>query len=236
MKKLVSIIATILVLGGLIMLGQSRRKQISSTLPSNRTQEQYDLEQEFQPLFDFLEAKDKDWEKVKYYKAGIYQFSSGTGPWQVIELNRTSNVELKGKYQYGVTQENQSFVKQMATATNYMISFNHSKINFLSNKPSTPYNQEILSFQLSKDTIKDFQIDKYMLKHPESEMKSITYIVTSDKLKTQVKSLFPNQIRQLNKGNLILTKYSGLDYSITLSMSDEITSENLSIRIRLYGK
>ena len=62
MKQLSKII--ILLLGGLlIMVGLSA---CGEKIPENRTKEQYELEKEFQPLFDFLAEEEKDLSNVKF--------------------------------------------------------------------------------------------------------------------------------------------------------------------------
>ena len=68
MKQLSKII--ILLLGGLlIMVGLSA---CGEKIPENRTKEQYELEKEFQPLFDFLAEEEKDLSNVKIYNSSIY--------------------------------------------------------------------------------------------------------------------------------------------------------------------
>ena len=68
MKQLSKII--ILLLGGLlIMVGLSA---CGEKIPENRTKEQYELEKEFQPLFDFLAEEKKGLSNVKIYYSPIY--------------------------------------------------------------------------------------------------------------------------------------------------------------------
>ena len=68
MKQLSKII--ILLLGGLlIMVGLSA---CGEKIPENRTKEQYELEKEFQPLFDFLAEEKKGLSNVKIYYSSIY--------------------------------------------------------------------------------------------------------------------------------------------------------------------
>lgn len=60
----------ILLLGGLlIMIGLSACRE---KIPENRTKEQYELEKEFQPLFDFLAEEEKDLSNVKLYSSKIF--------------------------------------------------------------------------------------------------------------------------------------------------------------------
>ena len=68
MKQLSKII--ILLLAGLpIMVGFSA---CGEKIPENRTKEQYELEKEFQPLFNFLAEEKKDLSNVKIYYNSLY--------------------------------------------------------------------------------------------------------------------------------------------------------------------
>ncbi|MFS9220161.1 hypothetical protein [Streptococcus sanguinis] len=67
--KQVSKIIILLLAGILIMIGLSA---CGEKIPENRTKEQYELEKEFQPLFDFLAEEKKDLSNVKIYYSSIY--------------------------------------------------------------------------------------------------------------------------------------------------------------------
>nr|WP_143877374.1 GatB/YqeY domain-containing protein [Streptococcus gordonii] len=165
MKHLSKLI--VLLLGGLLImvsLGACGEK-----IPENRTKEQYELEKEFQPLFDFLAEEKKDLPNVKIYYSSVYitDRKTKTREGRSIRLENPGT-EIPGEYKI----EDGKNVKRIP------VTFQSDKIIYKNNvEESEKYNMDIFNLQLTPKFFSSLSISDYMAKHPETYMKRIDYRV-----------------------------------------------------------
>ena len=200
------------------MLGQTKNKQSSSTLPSNRTQEQYELEQEFQPLFDFLEAKDKDWRKVESYSVSVTQYKGEEDIWQWIEMHKNDKREFTGNYKYNVNKTGLSIPKLKEEANTYPIRIVDNRIEYISGQPNIYFKDSLFTYQVTKTDIQKLSIKHLLVDHPETSIKNIYYNLENKSLYEMiVKSL---GMTSIESGTLDITKNGKEKYSLGIRLSD----------------
>ena len=101
MKKALKILLTII--GGiLIMITLNGCRTLNSSVPENRTEEEYVLENSFKPFFNFLAAEKKDISTVQEYSSYLLEQEnpSSTSQHHKIDLERKGNI-LEGNYNIG---------------------------------------------------------------------------------------------------------------------------------------
>ncbi|ABV11049.1 putative lipoprotein [Streptococcus gordonii] len=138
-------------------------------IPENRTKEQYELEKEFQPLFDFLAEEKKDLSNVKIYYSSVYitDRKTKTREGRSIRLENPGT-EIPGEYKI----EDGKNVKRIP------VTFQSDKIIYKNNvEESEKYNMDIFNLQLTPKFFSSLSISDYMAKHPETYMKRIDYRV-----------------------------------------------------------
>ena len=165
MKQFFKII--ILLLGGLlIMLGLSA---CGEKIPENRTKEQYELEKEFQPLFDFLAEEKKDLSNVKIYYSSINITDRKTKTTESRSIRfENLGTEISGEYKI----EDGKNVKRIP------VTFQSDKISYKNNvEESEKYNIDIFNLQLTPKFFSSLSISDYMPNHPETYMKRIDYSI-----------------------------------------------------------
>ena len=164
MKKISMTVVILLSLVGLLVHLHSKEHKNKVDLPSKRTQEQYDLEQEFQPLFDFLEAKDKDWGKVERYQVYTIERINNQKTVTRISLDNV-NSRFYGKYQL-----EQGTIKKESE-----ISLENNRINAHNKDLNSPLAQKFFTIQVPRGYFRESPIVDYLMKHPETNLRTITY-------------------------------------------------------------
>lgn len=163
MKQLSKII--ILLLGGLlIMVGLSA---CGEKIPENRTKEQYELEKEFQPLFDFLAEEEKDLSNVKIYNSSIYITDRKTKTTESRSIRfENLGTEISGEYK----------IEDGKNEKRIPVTFQSGKIIYKNNvEESEKYNIDIFNLQLTSKFFSTLPISDFMANHPETYMKRIDH-------------------------------------------------------------
>lgn len=143
-KIIILLLAGLLIMIGLIACGEK--------IPENRTKEQYELEKEFQPLFDFLAEEKKDLSNVKIYYSSIYITDRKTKTTESRSIRfENLGTEISGEYKI----EDGKNVKRIP------VTFQSDKISYKNNvEESEKYNIDIFNLQL---TPKFFQVFRYLI-------------------------------------------------------------------------
>jgi len=158
MKQFFKII--ILLLGGLlIMLGLSA---CGERIPENRTKEQYELEKEFQPLFDFLAEEEKDLSNVKLYSSKIFMMDENADS----KISRSVYLKPDNTGEYVIEQGGQT--------TEFHVQYNNRELQYDKEVPQE-YDLEVLNLELEPEFFQELSIFDYMTKHPGTGMKRIDY-------------------------------------------------------------
>ena len=174
MKQFFKII--ILLLGGLlIMLGLSA---CGERIPENRTKEQYELEKEFQPLFDFLAEEEKDLSNVKLYSSKIFMMDENADS----KISRSVYLKPDNTGEYVIEQGGQT--------TEFHVQYNNRELQYDKEVPQE-YDLEILNLELEPEFFQELSIFDYMTKHPGTGMKRIDYnIVDASKYFNNLKEKY----------------------------------------------
>ena len=107
----------ILLLGGLlIMIGLSA---CGEKIPENRTKEQYELEKEFQPLFDFLAEEEKDLSNVKLYSSKIFM------------MDENANSKISSSVYLKPDNTGEYAIEQGGQTTEFLVHYNNRKLQRL---------------------------------------------------------------------------------------------------------
>ncbi|RFU49950.1 hypothetical protein DDV22_11245 [Streptococcus chenjunshii] len=130
------------------------------------TKEQYELEQEFQPLFDFLAQEKKDFSKVSVYKSSIYITNNETEAEKEYSVsfeklpNNTSGI-------YSITENDQK--------TDYPVSLDdNGELTYPDAVPEA-FDTAVFNLTFEKGFFQSLPISDYLAEHPETYLKDITY-------------------------------------------------------------
>ncbi|RFU49941.1 hypothetical protein, partial [Streptococcus chenjunshii] len=138
--------------------------------PDNRTKEQYELEQEFQPLFDFLAQEKKDFSEVNKYETAIIETDRKTG------RDKKYSVDFD---KLPSSQEGTYTITENGRKTEYPVSINDSgELSYSASVPAE-YNEDLFNLHLKKDFFEKLPISDYTAEHPETYLKDISYEVDS---------------------------------------------------------
>lgn len=174
MKHLSKLI--VLLLGGLLImvsLGACGEK-----IPENRTKEQYELEKEFQPLFDFLAEEKKDLSNVKLFSSKIFMMDESTGN----KISRSVYLQPDNTGEYIIEQEGQT--------TEFPVHYHNMKLQY-DKEVSQEYDLDVLNLKLEPQFFKKLSVFDDMAKHPGTGMKRIDYnIVDTSKYFNNLKEKY----------------------------------------------
>ncbi|CEL89770.1 conserved lipoprotein of unknown function [Streptococcus sanguinis] len=157
--KQVSKIIILLLAGILIMIGLSA---CGEKIPENRTKEQYELEKEFQPLFDFLAEEKKDFSNVKLYSSKIFMIDENANS----KISRIVYLKPDNTGEYAIEQGGQ--------ITEFLVHYHNRELQYNKEVPQE-YDLDVLNLKLEPQFFKKLSIFDYMAKHPGTGMKRIDY-------------------------------------------------------------
>ncbi|HGA0846286.1 TPA: hypothetical protein ACGQRK_000983 [Streptococcus agalactiae] len=174
----------LLLIGGLlIMIMMTAWKD--SKIPENRTKEEYQAEQNFKPFFEFLAQKDKDLSKIQKYLLLV----SDSG--DALDLEYFYSIQdLKKNKDLGKFETRKSQIEKPGgynELENKEVPFEYFKNNIVypKGKPNITFDDFIIGAMDTKELkeLKKLKVKSYLLKHPETELKDITYeLPTQSKL------------------------------------------------------
>jgi hypothetical protein len=173
--KQVSKIIILLLAGLLIMVGLSA---CGEKIPENRTKEQYELEKEFQPLFNFLAEEKKDFSNVKLYSSKIFMIDENANS----KISRSVYLKPDNTGEYVIEQGGQT--------TEFHVHYHNRELQYDKEVPQE-YDLEVLNLKLELKFFQELSIFDYMIKHPDTGMKRIDYnIVDASKYFNNLKEKY----------------------------------------------
>ena len=166
----------ILLLGGLlIMIGLSACRE---KIPENRTKEQYELEKEFQPLFDFLAEEEKDLSNVKLYSSKIFM------------MDENANSKISSSFYLKPDNTGEYAIEQGGQTTEFLVHYNNRKLQYNKEVPQE-YDLEVFNLKLEPKFFQELSIFDYMTKYSGTGMKRIDYnIVDASKYFNNLKEKY----------------------------------------------
>lgn len=169
-KIIILLLAGLLIMVGLIAFGEK--------IPENRTKEQYELEKEFQALFDFLAEDKKDLSNVKLYSSKIFMMDENVDS----KISRSVYLKPDNTGEYAIEQGGQT--------TEFHAQYNNSELQYDKEVPQE-YDLEVLNLKLEPKFFQELSIFDYMTKHPGTGMKRIDYnIVDASKYFNNLKEKY----------------------------------------------
>ncbi len=199
----------------------------TDNIPENRTKEEYNVENSFQPVFDFLEEDPKDFSNMESFSSNFSIIDKDT--YEKDEesyslLLKSSSEKFSGTYRVQID----------GLTTEYLISV----INNLEIKPENEIPEEfnklnILLPIIPTSEIKKLNVDDYLAKHPETELKAIYYQIPKNY------TIFQNLINTYNISEITSTdmafSLSGdveytMQYSIITNQKMYVVTQNITFK------
>lgn len=132
------------------------------TIPQNRTKEQYEFEKTFEPMFNFLEQEQKDFNGLEAYKSSVYIKNGDEVRRYEIDLDITK-AEGKGDYRIQIG-ENKKTVP---------VSYSNGKLHYDS-EIDPLFDEEILNLVVKRDVFDSLNV-KRTLRTGTTELSEIIY-------------------------------------------------------------
>ena len=154
LSSLVIILISLLLLNGCSLGGE--------TIPKNRTNEQYEFEKTFEPMFEFLEQDKKEFTGLKSYTSEVYIKNKDEVKKYEVDLDITK-ADIKGDYTI-TTREDKETVP---------VTYSNGKLNY-SSEISPLFDEEILNLVVSRDYFASLDV-KQTFKSAETELSDIIY-------------------------------------------------------------
>ncbi|MBF1721137.1 MULTISPECIES: hypothetical protein [Streptococcus] len=212
MKKALKILLTII--GGiLIMITLNGCRTLNSSVPENRTEEEYVLENSFKPFFDFLAAEKKDLSTVQEYSSYLLEQENPSSTLQhhKIDLERKGNV-LEGNYNIGYNDGEPN-------STLYKVIYENEHLNYLEEVPQE-YDMRLFNLQIHEGVFRKLPIISIQKDHPETTLQTITYKANDDL--DFVKEIKENyNIKSKSYVSITLTNRGYGEFSVDISIEAE---------------
>ena len=222
MKKFLNL--TLILLGGLLIMTACTKPE--EKIPSNRTKEQYELEKEFKPLFDFLAEDKKDFSKVKSYESKVIITENK------VDTDYTATIENADKVLYTI--------KRSDGEENFQATIKDNKLTYLEPVPSETYPDEFFFLTLKPEFFKPLKITDYLRKHSETDMKTISYdLLPNNSLLEQLRKKYNLSDKAI--GDITLwwrgKDFQGVtSYKVEITIFDDNRDIFISDRVKLQGE
>ena len=151
---LVIILTSLLLLNGCSLGGE--------TIPKNRTNEQYEFEKNFEPMFEFLEQDKKEFTGLKSYTSEVYIKNKDEVKKYEVDLDITK-ADIKGDYTITLGEDKETVP----------VTYSNGKLNY-SSEISPLFDEEILNLVVSRDYFASLDV-KQTFKSAETELSDIIY-------------------------------------------------------------
>ncbi len=184
----------------------------TDNIPENRTKEEYNVENSFQPVFDFLEEDPKDFSNVESFSSWIFIQSLGSENSEEIFGFSVKESENKLSGTYSVTEN--------STETTYPIFLTRNgDLEFQGEVPQESL-LSLLIQTVKKAEFENLTISDVMAEHPETDMRTITYNVEANHpiLKETVNHF---NIQNIEFADISLTWRGDSNYTIQLTISNK---------------
>ena len=154
LSSLVIILTSLLLLNGCSLGGE--------TIPKNRTNEQYEFEKTFEPMFEFLEQDKKEFTGLKSYTSEVYIKNKDEVKKYEVDLDITK-ADIKGDYTITLGEDKETVP----------VTYSNGKLNY-SSEISPLFDEEILNLVVSRDYFASLDV-KQTFKSAETELSDIIY-------------------------------------------------------------
>ena len=151
---LVIILTLLLLLNGCSLGGE--------TIPKNRTNEQYEFEKTFEPMFEFLEQDKKEFTGLKSYTSEVYIKNKDEVKKYEVDLDITK-ADIKGDYTITLGEDKETVP----------VTYSNGKLNY-SSEISPLFDEEILNLVVQRDYFTSLDVEK-TFKSAETELSDIIY-------------------------------------------------------------
>jgi len=151
---LVIILTSLLLLNGCSLGGE--------TIHKNRTNEQYEFEKTFEPMFEFLEQDKKEFTGLKSYTSEVYIKNKDEVKKYEVDLDITK-ADIKGDYTITLGEDKETVP----------VTYSNGKLNY-SSEISPLFDEEILNLVVSRDYFASLDV-KQTFKSAETELSDIIY-------------------------------------------------------------
>ncbi|AOS71759.1 hypothetical protein [Streptococcus gordonii] len=132
------------------------------TIPKNRTKEQYEFEQTFEPMFKFLEQDKKEFTGLKSYTSEVYIKNQDEVKKYEVDLD-VAQPEIKGDYTITIGDNKETVP----------VTYSNGRLQYES-KLETLFDEEILNLVVSRDYFASLDV-KETFKSAETELRDIIY-------------------------------------------------------------
>ena len=147
-------LSTLFVLNGCSLGGE--------TIPKNRTKEQYEFEQTFEPMFKFLEQDKKEFTGLKSYTSEVYIKNQDEVKKYEVDLD-VAQPEIKGDYTITIGDNKETVP----------VTYSNGRLQYES-KLEPLFDEEILNLVVSRDYFASLEV-KQTFKSSETELRDIIY-------------------------------------------------------------
>ncbi|OHX28283.1 hypothetical protein BKX95_00035 [Streptococcus iniae] len=203
----------ILLIGSLlIMIMMTACKD--SKIPENRTKEEYQAEQNFKPFFEFLAQKDKDLSKIQKYLLLVSDSGDALDLDYLYSIQDLKNSKNSGKFETRKSQIEQSGGYNVLENKEVPFEYSKNSIVYPKGKPNITFDDFIIGAIDTKE-LKKLKVKSYLLKHPETELKDITYeLPTQSKLIKKMQDKY--KISDIKEADITFTKSGKNNFDYTL--------------------
>lgn len=185
------------------------------TIPQNRTKEQYEFEKTFEPMFNFLEQEQKDFNGLEAYKSSVYIKNGDEVRRYEIDLDITK-AEGKGDYRIQIG-ENKKTVP---------VSYSNGKLHYDS-EIDPLFDEEILNLVVKRDVFDSLNV-KRTLRTGTTELSEIIYQPENNSdLFQKLKSKY--DLPEETTCQIRIDYSDKTNYGITI----QLTSKEMSVKIGL---
>ena len=151
---LVIILTLLLLLNGCSLGGE--------TIPKNRTNEQYEFEKTFEPMFEFLEQDKKEFTGLKSYTSEVYIKNKDEVKKYEVDLDITK-ADIKGDYT----------ITTRDTKETVPVNYSNGELNYGS-EINPLFDEEILNLVVKRDYFASLDV-KEIFKTEKTEFREIIY-------------------------------------------------------------
>ncbi|PNY19759.1 hypothetical protein [Streptococcus parauberis] len=194
-----------------------------STIPEIRTKKEYQAEQNFKSYFEYLSDNNRNLNNIKEYFFSITiskteNNSVVTSDDYTYWLNHQKGQEFSGSLEYKNSKTDSSS-SEIIKQENYPLLYSLKKVTYTDDIPSYRYDSLLLG-SIDTTLLREYKIYDFLLKHPETNLKDISYKVpvNSEILTFYIKEF---NIKLPKEAFITFTKLGSNEYSYVLKINSE---------------
>ena len=199
-----------------------------SRVKASRTPEEAAVEAQFEPLFEFLAAEKKDFSRVERYSSS---FDVAVLDKENDEYSTVENVRILFD-NLSLSNEGIYLTKNSENSSSDVVKLDVQTGNIVQTNQNVKINHYIVPV-ITTEEIRENPVSNYLVKHPETELTSISYKVTPHLsfIKMMVDEY---QIKDVKNTQLYLSKKGQNEYSFQVGVtSNDGSMYTLSLSLTL---